>query len=408
MLKAMAGVLNFTYTVREPKDGQWGYRLEDGFYSGVIGSVQKYEADFSLNVAFTGDRARVIDYTLGYFNDPLTFCTTPPRPLTQALALVRPFQPQVWVSLGSTLVVVGPLYYLTCVHLTSTTTTTTSTTTSTFRITSPGVALLDIVGACLTQSRRFERGWSSRVLAGSWILFSLVALTSYVAMLTASFTLPTLSPTLNSLQELVGSDFSWGIQDQGAADYQLLKSSTVPLYQEVYRGLDMCPDLNTCITRARDTKYAFITWRLYLEDRIAIKFTSETGERQLHVATNDFFPSEIGWAMNPGCPFRDKFNRQILRLQEAGLISKWLHQIIHDPKRRETDATTETNTLTQSDNMATWKALIIGHVLLLACFPVSCVGQITVSCGDVCTQVETVHGEEESECDVTCRHQKVS
>lgn len=48
--------------------------------------------------------------------------------------------------------------------------------------------------------------------------------------------------------------------------------------------------------------------------------------------------------MNPGCPFRDKFNLQIRRLQEAGLLSKWLQQIIHDPKRRETEAT-DTSTL---------------------------------------------------------------
>lgn len=50
------------------------------------------------------------------------------------------------------------------------------------------------------------------MLAASWMFFSLVSLTSYVAMLTASFTLPTLSPTLNTLQELLDSDFSWGIQ----------------------------------------------------------------------------------------------------------------------------------------------------------------------------------------------------
>ncbi|KAK8374765.1 hypothetical protein O3P69_012536 [Scylla paramamosain] len=34
MLRAMATSLNFTYVVREPLDGQWGYRLQNGSYTG--------------------------------------------------------------------------------------------------------------------------------------------------------------------------------------------------------------------------------------------------------------------------------------------------------------------------------------------------------------------------------------
>ncbi|XP_042220292.1 uncharacterized protein LOC121865040 [Homarus americanus] len=327
ILNALASTLNFTYNIREPRDHQWGYRLDNGTYTGVIGAVEKYEADFSLNVAFTGDREKVIDYTVGYFYDPLTFCTTKPRPLNQVLALIRPFQPLVWAGFVGVSMVVAPLYYLagTVERIPS------------LNLKSPSIskAFLKIYGACLSQSCRWSGENGPRVLVAAWLVFSMVTLTSYVAMLTASLTLPTLSPTLNSLEQLVESDFSWGIQDQGAADYQLLKSSRVPLYQKVYRGLQVCPSLDECLARARDTKYAFITWRLYMEDRIAIRFTSATGERQLHVATNDFFPSEIGWAMNPGCPFRGKFNQQIRRLLEGGLITKWLLQIINDPKRRE-------------------------------------------------------------------------
>lgn len=72
-----------------------------------------------------------------------------------------------------------------------------------------------------------------------------------------------------------------------------------------------------------------------------LRFTSATGEPQLHVATSDFFPSEIGWAMTPGCPFRDKFNQQIRRLLEAGLLTRWLDQLIHDPGRREAQESQE-------------------------------------------------------------------
>ncbi|XP_076030916.1 putative glutamate receptor [Oratosquilla oratoria] len=333
MLRGMAETFNFTYTVREPHDGQWGYLLKNGSYSGVIGAVQRYDADFSLNVAFTGDREKVIDYTVGYYNDPLTFCTTKPRPLNQALALIKPFQWRVWVAFIAMLVVAGPVYFLTNSTL--------QTDHDNGKKSKPHLSLtkcfLLTYGACLNQGYRWSSLSSARVFIGAWVLYSVVVTTMYVAMLTASLTLPTLSPTLNTLEELIQSDFSWGIQDLGAADYQLLKNSKVPLYQKVFQGLEMCPTLNECLQRARDTKYAFITWRLYMEDRIAIRFTSATGDRQLHVATGDFFPSEIGWATNPGCPYRQHFNRYIRRLLESGLITKWLDQIINDPSRRLSD-----------------------------------------------------------------------
>ncbi|XP_045127718.1 uncharacterized protein LOC123514136 [Portunus trituberculatus] len=453
MLHAMATSLNFTYVVREPNDGQWGYRLQNGSYTGETYTQRSFReisspfarygsqglvpitvrttpslhlthlplnillstisfhrfqsligiqiisifislsiifyADFSLNVAFTGDRERVIDYTLGYYNDPLTFCTSPPRPLPRVLALVRPFHPEarltygqlntridgnslsVWTGFVVAVVAVGSLYYG-ARKLES----------SSSSVTSFLPTFLKIYGSCLTQSQRWEAGTVGRAVAGGWILFSLVMFRSYVAMLTASLALPPLSPTINTLQELVDSDFSWGIQDQGAADYQLLKTSTVPLYRQVYRGLQVCPNLDACLARARDYRYAFITWRLYMQDRIAIKFTSTTGEPQLHVATSDFFPSEIGWAMTPGCPFRNKFNQQIRRLLEAGLLTRWLNQLIHDPGRRETQESDEPQQAKMSQQPLTldhvqgaYYVLFIGYavsgplfLLELACF----------------------------------------
>ncbi|XP_045603983.2 glutamate receptor ionotropic, delta-1-like [Procambarus clarkii] len=308
-------------------------------FAGVIGAVARYEADFSLNVALTGDRAEVIDYTVDYFNDPLTFCTTKPRLLNQSLALIKPFQPMVWAGFLIVLVAMGLFYHAACIVAQPL-----KTLNPAPKDTSPSFSqtFLKIFGACLSQGFHWSEADGPRVLVVTWIIFSLVTLTSYVAMLTASFTLPTLSPTLNTLEQLVESDFSWGIQDQGAADYQLLKSSQVPLYQKVYKGLKVCPSLDECLIMARDTKYAFITWRLYMEDRIAIRFTSVTGERQLHVATTDFVHADIAWAMNPGCPFRKKFSQQIRRLLEAGIISKWLSQIINDPTRRQAIDTEET------------------------------------------------------------------
>ncbi|KAG7153726.1 Ionotropic receptor 40a-like 4, partial [Homarus americanus] len=208
----------------------------------VIGSVERVEADFSLNIAITQDREEKVDCTIGYHVEPITFATSKPRLLNQALALLRPFTPEVWAAFVATLVMVGPFYYLvcrwSCYHLTP----------------SPPSAIkasLLVFGACFNQSVKWVSGLCPRMFIMTYVLTMFVAVTMYVAMLTATLTLPALSPTLNSLEELVQSDFSWGIQ-------------------LVYQGLEPCPSLDECINQARDTKYAFITWRTYLEDRIAV------------------------------------------------------------------------------------------------------------------------------------------
>lgn len=57
--------------------------------------MERLEADFSQNIAITQDREEVVDCTRGYHVDPITFATSKPRLLNQALALIRPFTPEV-------------------------------------------------------------------------------------------------------------------------------------------------------------------------------------------------------------------------------------------------------------------------------------------------------------------------
>ncbi|KAK8381599.1 hypothetical protein O3P69_018587 [Scylla paramamosain] len=221
----------------------------------------------------------------------------------------------VWGAFVVILAAGGPLYHLTCRA-------------STYGgrewgrgTPSLAKACLITFGAAFSQGVRWVQRDGPRTFTALYVVAMYVAVTMYVAMLTASLTLPTLSPTLDTLQQLVHSDFSWGIQ-------------------RVYKGLQQCPTLDACIARARDTKFAFITWRTYLEDRIAVRFTSRSGQKQLHVASGDIFPVELGWAMNPGSPYRHHFNAKIRAMIENGLISKWLRDVINDPNRRESDDTT--------------------------------------------------------------------
>ncbi|MPC86076.1 hypothetical protein E2C01_080888 [Portunus trituberculatus] len=65
--------------VFEPADGKWGYEVSPGNFTGVLGEVQHRLADFSLDLSIVAEREMVIDFSIGYLLEPLTFVTSKPR-----------------------------------------------------------------------------------------------------------------------------------------------------------------------------------------------------------------------------------------------------------------------------------------------------------------------------------------
>ncbi|XP_042231342.1 glutamate receptor ionotropic, delta-1-like isoform X1 [Homarus americanus] len=316
LIDTVAQVHNFTYVVYEPADGMWGYQLDNGSFTGVLGDVQHYRKDFSFGVSLTAEREEVTDCTIGYISDPITFVTRKPKPLPQWLALVRPYQAYVWLSFLLMLAATGPTYWLL------------------EKLSGSSQPLLEatfnLYGAMLTQGRRWPSSSAMRVYSASWLLFCLVVTVSYVGNLTAFLTVPALSPTVDSLEELIDSDFVWGINDIGAADYQLFKTSKVPLYQEIFRGLTFCPSLVECIQQTLDERFAFISFQIYLRDAIAMFFTDKNGDTQVYLAKQSFFPADVAFATQKGSPMKRVFDKVFKRLLGGGFTARWITTLIEE------------------------------------------------------------------------------
>ncbi|XP_068227720.1 probable glutamate receptor [Palaemon carinicauda] len=112
MLTAFAGVLNFTYEIRAPWDMQWGNPLGNGNWSGLVGTLQHEKADFSTVMAPNSGRLAVLSHSRAYIADTLVVTSLKPRPLTQYLLVVRPFEVEVWLSLLITIIVWGLTLWL--------------------------------------------------------------------------------------------------------------------------------------------------------------------------------------------------------------------------------------------------------------------------------------------------------
>lgn len=75
----------------EPPDCAWGEDDEHGNWTGIVGWLQKQEADFSLNLTPSFTRLAVIDFTAIYSHDPFVIVSPKPKTLPRYLALLRPY-----------------------------------------------------------------------------------------------------------------------------------------------------------------------------------------------------------------------------------------------------------------------------------------------------------------------------
>ncbi|XP_069954664.1 glutamate receptor isoform X3 [Cherax quadricarinatus] len=314
IIDTIAEVHNFTYQVFEPADGLFGYQLDNGSFTGVLGEIQSSKRDFSLDLSITAERGEVVDFTIGYHWEPLTFVTSKPQPLPQWLALVRPFQAYMWLCLLLMLAASGPTFWL-------------------LQWLSGGSyslpnAIFLTFGSMISQGQLWPRTSEVRVFSVFWLLFCLVVAVSYVGNLTAFLTVPALSPTIDSLEDLLDSNFVWGINNFGAADYQLFKTSKVPLYQNIFRGLTFCPSLVECMQRALNEHFAFISFKTYLRDAIAMHFIDKNGETRVYLAKDSFFPADTGYAVQKGSPIKRVFDGILKRLLGGGFVAKWMSTLI--------------------------------------------------------------------------------
>ncbi|XP_070175614.1 probable glutamate receptor [Littorina saxatilis] len=65
LLDILADTLNFTYRFVTPPDGEWGDK-RDGNWTGLIGLLERKEADIVLPLAPSAERSEAVDWTVPF------------------------------------------------------------------------------------------------------------------------------------------------------------------------------------------------------------------------------------------------------------------------------------------------------------------------------------------------------
>uniref|UniRef100_A0A1A9X076 Ionotropic glutamate receptor C-terminal domain-containing protein n=1 Tax=Glossina brevipalpis TaxID=37001 RepID=A0A1A9X076_9MUSC len=116
LLQLLATHMNFEFVYIEAPGRTQGSLHTDNedneTFTGGIGLLQSGLADFFLgDVSLSWERRKVIEFSFFTLADSGAFATHAPRRLNEALAILRPFKPDVWPYLILTIMFSSPIFY---------------------------------------------------------------------------------------------------------------------------------------------------------------------------------------------------------------------------------------------------------------------------------------------------------
>ena len=106
-------IMNFTYTVIEPPDGQYGALQPDGTWNGMVKLLANQDIDIATTTfAVTQARSTVIAFASPLFEVYYTLVIKNPAEIFNIMAYIEPMQWLAWVGMLVLLATVPPLLYL--------------------------------------------------------------------------------------------------------------------------------------------------------------------------------------------------------------------------------------------------------------------------------------------------------
>ncbi|XP_071524617.1 glutamate receptor 4-like [Panulirus ornatus] len=280
VLQTIAAHLNFTYEMREPWDGTWGVPLAGGNWSGIVGTLQHEEADFSLNLTPSPARMEVITHSIIYSHDPLNILSLKPRTLPRSLALMRPFTNNLWMIIIVCTLSSGVILWLLQRAWSWVSGE------PIFRLDS---TLLQTLGVLLEEPADDPpENMSGQVFVGWWWLACVIIDTGYKSSLVAHLSVQAMFPPINTFEDILSRDgWAWGIQPLSGTTFLYFNQSSDPVIVELYKHFQY-HHLQEGVEQVLAGGFSYVTLKSYLKIGTESRYRDRYGVTPFHLSTTEY------------------------------------------------------------------------------------------------------------------------
>ncbi|XP_076073239.1 glutamate receptor 4-like isoform X1 [Mytilus galloprovincialis] len=323
ILNELARHFKFNYKIVGPPDGMYGGLNSDGTWNGMVGMVMRGDVDFAIGpFTITSIRETVIDFTVPYIEDGVGILTKrPDGEPNKIFKMFKPFSLIVWCCIGVAIVVVGILL---CVV---------GNINPNVEKTCKDEPQLVVEQKSLRQTTWliygsfFEQGvdprpttFSGRSMLGFWWVFTILMTSTYTANLAANLTVSIAEQPINSLEELVGQTEIEPLVKSGTNLHTLFMTSDSGIYKKVWEVMGGMPKVTSndeALSYVDKGKHAFMT------DVTQLDYIVRQECEKYSLADEIFNNAGLGFVLPENALFKDSFNLNMMKMQEAGMTERW-------------------------------------------------------------------------------------
>ncbi|XP_032786279.2 ionotropic receptor 93a isoform X2 [Daphnia magna] len=328
MLDWLSVRYNFDYSVLDSN----ATSLEDSgpHLPGLISYAVKGECDVILAVmVHSQDRLKKLELLHPWFYAEIVILLPLPEVLNNVNAVIKPFQPWVWVALGAAST--GFIVTLLCLnrYLKSV-----KQSIQPSDILATESIYMYVVVTLLNQGGYISSKLTPiRLVVGAWCLLTLVLLNVYNGVLTSYLLVTPYSlPLLNSMEDAAYDPNIFPVLVKNKGVDILFLTADKGLFKAFGDKLRANPKLRCnssrqCVQMVTSLphQHAYIEGLLALKEIIKDEY-NRTGQCKTTIMKVGEASRPTGWALRKRSTYSEKFNRGMLVLRETGLISQWEKQ----------------------------------------------------------------------------------
>ncbi|XP_069957610.1 glutamate receptor ionotropic, kainate 2-like [Cherax quadricarinatus] len=320
----LAHALNFTYRYVMPADSTYGTKAADGSWTGMVGMVNREEADISIGpLSMTATRTQAVDFTWPVLFDNTRVLAGQGKLEVDPWSFLLPLTPMVWTATLTTLLLLLPAAMLLSYLCFS------QQRPLCFIWIDNTYSFLRILLQQMISTQTMKLLWR-KFIFGVWMMATLVLTRSYSGNLMALLAVRHIPQPFQSLRQVIDDPSTIMIWQSGSINTEYLRNIKSGIIREVAdleargRVMYMAPKeyktvLNTFVRRG---SHVLVDVDITLRYLTAQDFT-EKGHCDFYTSREGYLPFSSGIISQKDNPIVPSINNRVMALLESGIFVRW-------------------------------------------------------------------------------------